>query len=77
MVHTYDIRNKEIYRYVLLKEIVKLHQLPTSFQVNFEVCLKGFRKFCAHIAKLFIRLFHIIIYFAVILQASWHTADGN
>ena len=32
----------QIYHYLLLKETVKLHQLPTSFQENFDVCLKGF-----------------------------------
>ena len=42
IVHTCDIKNEQIYHYLLLKEKVKLHQLPTSSQVNFEVCLKFF-----------------------------------
>ena len=44
IVHTCDIKNKQIYHYLLLKEIVKLHQLSTSFQINFEVCFKEFQK---------------------------------
>ena len=44
LVHTCDIKNKQIYYYLLLKEAVKLYQLSTSFQVSFEVCLKEFQK---------------------------------
>ena len=43
MVHTSNIKNKQIYHYSLLKETVKLHQLSTSCQVNLEVCLKALR----------------------------------
>ena len=42
IVHTCDIKNKQIYHDLLLKKTVKLHQLSTSFQVNFEVCLNKF-----------------------------------
>ena len=45
IVHTSNIKNKQIYHYLLLKEAVKLYQLPTSFQINFEVCLKEFQKY--------------------------------
>ena len=50
IVHTCNIKNKQIYRYLLLKKAVKLHQLSTSFQINFEVCLKEFQKqfWCIH-----------------------------
>ena len=44
MAHTCDIKSKQIYRYLLLKETVKLDQLPTSLSVNFEVCQEGFQK---------------------------------
>ena len=44
IVHTCDIKNKQIYHYLLLNETVKLHQSSTSFQVNFEVFLKEFQK---------------------------------
>ena len=44
IVHTCDIKNKQIHHYLLLKKTVKLHQLSTSFQVNFEVCLSKFQK---------------------------------
>ena len=37
IAHTYDIKNKQIYQYLLLKEAVKLHQLSNLFEVNFEV----------------------------------------
>ena len=42
IVYTSGIKNKQIYHYLLLQKTVKLHQLPTSFQVNFEVCLNMF-----------------------------------
>ena len=42
IVHTCDIKNKQIYHYLMLKDTVKLQQLSASFQVNFEVFLKGF-----------------------------------
>ena len=37
IAHTCDIKNKQIYQYLLLKEAVKLHQLSNLFQLNFEV----------------------------------------
>ena len=40
MVHTCDIKNKQIYHYLLLEDAVKLHQLSPSFQVNFS---RGFK----------------------------------
>ena len=43
-VHTYEMKNKQIYHYLLLKEMLKLHQLSTLFQVNFKVCIKEFPK---------------------------------
>ena len=43
IVHTCDIKNKQIY-HLMLKDTVKLHQLSTSFQVDFEACLKEFQK---------------------------------
>ena len=64
-----------------MKETVKLNQLPTLFQVNFEVSLKTFQKYRAHIAQIMtypaISLFDRLFYFAVMLQASWHTTDIN
>ena len=58
--------------------MVKLHQLPTLFQVNFEVCFKKFRNYCAHIAQLSTHpaVSHYL-YFAVMFQVPWHTTDGN
>ena len=44
IAHTFDMKNKQIYHYLLLKEKVKLHQLSTLFQMNFEVCLTEFQK---------------------------------
>ena len=44
IVRTCDTKNKQIYHYLLLKKTVKLHQLSTSFQVNFEVSLNKFPK---------------------------------
>ena len=49
-VHTCNFKNKQIYHYSLMEETVKLHQLPTSFQVNLEVCLKEFWK-CVLLTK--------------------------
>ena len=37
IAHTCDIKNKQIYQYLLLKEAIKLHQLSNLFQLNFEV----------------------------------------
>ena len=49
IIHTCDIKNKQIYYYyLLLKETVKIHQLSTSFQINFEVSLKKFQKWWIH-----------------------------
>ena len=42
IVHTCDIKYEQIYHYLPMK--VKLHQLSTSFQANFKVCLKEFQK---------------------------------
>ena len=39
IVNTCDIKNY-IYQYLLLKEVLKLHQLPNSFEINSEACLK-------------------------------------
>ena len=44
ILHTCDVKNKQIYHYLLLKEIVKLHQFLTSFKINFKVCIKEFQK---------------------------------
>ena len=44
IVLTWDMKNKQIYHYFLLEKTVKLYQLSTSFQVAFEVCLKGYLK---------------------------------
>ena len=44
IVHTCEIKNKQIYHYLLLKETVKLHQLSTSFLISSDVCVKEFQK---------------------------------
>ena len=36
IAHTCDIKNKQIYHYLLLKETVKLHQLSTSASRSFK-----------------------------------------
>ena len=42
IVHTFNLKNKQIYHYSLMEETVKLHQLSISFQANLEVSLKEF-----------------------------------
>ena len=44
IVHNSDIKNKQIYHYLLLKKRLKFYRLLTSFEVNFEICLNKFRK---------------------------------
>ena len=44
ILHTYNMKNKQIYHYLLLKETLELRQFSTSFEVSFEVYLKEFQK---------------------------------
>ena len=48
--HNCNIKNEQIYYYLLLKGTVKLYQLSTSFQVNSEVYLNMFQNYFCTLA---------------------------